>query len=158
MKIREFFGLRDKEIDRVALYSVFPWSAIVVVMSVELEDRWPLIIEGPDFQLDFLEPLVSKMVKSSPKADEFGSWVGLYRKNQSQLRLFYRHGWRIQDHIELLEHKFRRDIISYSNVRLSYSSLLEVVCGREAILQAKVGLPADLKNGEIEIPSVIWKQ
>ena len=157
MKIRRFLGLEDREIDKVVLYSVFPYGLITVTSSVELEDRWPVVIEGPEFQLDFLKPLILKMVKLTPEVDEFGTWIGLNREHAQRLNLFYQYGHRLCDRIELLEYKFRRDIVSYANVRLSERTRLEVICQDDSIFETTIGLPEGIKNGEIDIPSVIWQ-
>ncbi|MBI2035302.1 MAG: hypothetical protein HYT12_01315 [Candidatus Liptonbacteria bacterium] len=151
--IRQFLGSRD--IQQIALHLVFPSSNIVVVSAVDAEERWPLVVEGPEHHINFLKPLMLKMVKMSPMPGEEGSWAGVDHKNSNRLDLFYKYGASIKDRIELLQGKFRYDVVKYADLRISEISVLEIIRDDEQIFEERITLPRGFKNGSIMLPA-LW--
>ncbi len=51
-KAKLFLG--SQAMDHVALYALFPGSPVEVIALTEFDETWPLVVVGPEFQLDKL--------------------------------------------------------------------------------------------------------
>lgn len=153
---RFFEGTKDDQ--AVIVRNVFEGSPITVSSGIGLlEDRENgIMIEGPNHHLKFLHPFLVRLRNDSIDSNEFGFWVGVtWSKAKEWLNLFYLFGDSLRDKIELLEHKFRRDIVSSCGLKLSERARVIVRMGTR-IESWNVGLPKELeKNGHIEFPQII---
>jgi len=153
---RWFEGLKDDQ--AVIVKNVFEGSSIVISSGVGLlEDQENgLVIDGPSHHLKFLHPYLIKLRNDSIDSNEFGIWVGVtWSRDKKALNLFYLFGKSLKDRIELLDHKFRRDVVSSCNLRLSAKARIMVRLG--TVMESwDLGLPAELEeNGHIEFPRLI---
>lgn len=153
---RWFEGLKDDQ--AVIVSNVFEGSPIAVASGIGLlEDRENgIVIEGPSHHLKFLYPFLLKLRNDSIDSNEFGIWVGVtWAKTKKWLNLFYLFGDSLRDRMELLEHKFRRDIAFSCGLRLSEKARMIVRVGTR-IDGWDIGLPEELEeNGHIEFPQII---
>ncbi len=153
---RFFNGLKDDQ--AVIVRNVFEGSSIIVSSGIGLlEDRENgVMIEGPGHHLKFIYPYLVRLRNDSIDSNDFGFWVGVtWSKDKKWLNLFYLFGNSLRDRIELLEHKFRRDIAFSCGLKLSVKARLMVRLGTK-IESWDVGLPRDLQtNGHIEFPRLI---
>ena len=152
MGTAKILDLGDESEGLIVLSSVFPKSPIVLVSAFELEDDLPLTIEGPEFQLDFLAPYISAMLKARNFSEEHFSWIELKRKNREILNLFYRFGFSLRDRLDIVSNIFRRKLALYSGIELALTSEPKVVFGNDRNFSVEIGLPAGIKNGTIKIP------
>lgn len=107
------------------------------------------MIEGPEDHLDFIEPLLRSLVSMS--CDVYYGWTGYSWKNERKIALFYRLG-PVIDRLELLEHKFRRDI-AFCDLMLSDQAILVIKSDGHVILRRTIKLPAELtENGTKMFP------
>lgn len=160
--LRRFFGLND--IEYIALHAIFPLSSAVLISPVSLEDRWPLIINGPEHHINFLHPLMKHLLKSSPLSSEGEGWIGVNHVNATSLNLFYVYedtnpsslqpADKNAKRIELLQSKFRNDAAKYTSLKFSEISVIEVVWEGKIATSHRVSLPPDFKNGSITLPAV----
>ncbi len=153
---RWFQGLKDDQ--AVIVSNVFEGSPIALASGIGLlEDRENgIVIEGPSHHLKFLYPFLLRLRNDSIDSNEFGFWVGVtWSKSKEWLNLFYLFGDSLRDRIELLEHKFRRDIAFSCDLRLSEKARMIVRLGTK--IQAwDIGLPEELgENGHIKFPQII---
>jgi len=152
--IRPFLGNND--IQRVTLYGAFQGSRVNIVSPVEIHDPWPaIVIEGPEFQVNFLHSYLLKLVSATVSKDD-DKWDGVYRKNAERTDLFYKYSKEPWSRVELMEHRFRRDAMLYGNLKLAEVSLLEIIYADKQVFSQSIGLPIGLKNGEVEIPIVAF--
>ena len=151
-----FEGIKDNQ--AVIVRNVFEGSPITVASGIGLvEDRENgIMIEGPIHHLKFLHPYLVQLKGDSIDSNEFGFWVGVTWSNTKKwLNLFYLFGDSLRDKIELLEHKFRRDMVSSCGLKLSERARVIVRLGTR-IEGWDVGLPKELgMNGHIEFPQII---
>lgn len=165
--LRKFLGLKD--IEYVALHKVFPGSLAVLISPVSLEDRWPLIIQAPEHHINFLHPLMKRMLKDSPLSEEGGGWIGVNHPDATSLNLFYVYEDYVSStleltaknarRIELLQSKFRNDAARYAGLMFSHVSVIEVAWEDKQVsmrgdVSLRVSLPPDFKNGSIVLPLV----
>ncbi len=153
---RWFQGLNDDQ--AVIVSNVFQGSPIAVATGIGLlDDRENgIVIEGPSHHLKFLYPFLIRLRNDSIDSNEFGFWVGVtWSRDKTSLNLFYLFGDSLRDRMELLEHKFRRDIAFSCNLKLSEKARMIVRMGTR--VQAwDIGLPEELpENGRIEFPQII---
>lgn len=161
--LRRFLGLED--IEYVALHAVFPESSVSLVSPVTSEERWPLVIIGPEHQINFLFPLIRKMLRESPLASDGEGWTGVNHVDAKRLNLFYVYSDEkptkssIVDErskrMELLQSKFRNDAAKYADLKIAEVSVIEVVWDDNVALTDRVSLPRNFKNGNIVLPP-IW--
>ncbi len=153
---RWFKGLKDEQV--VIVSNIFVGSPIAVTSGIGvLEDRENgMMIEGPSHHLKFLYPFLIKLRGDSIDSNEFGIWVGVtWAKDKKWLNLFYLFGNSLRDRMELLEHKFRRDIAFSCGLRLSERARMIVRLGTR-VDGWDLGLPDGLEeNGRIEFPRLI---
>lgn len=153
---RYFKGLKDDQ--AVIVRNVFEGSSITVSSSIGLlEDQENgVMIEGPSHHLKFIHPYLVRLRNDSIDSNDFGFWVGVtWAKDKKWLNLYYLFGSSFKDRIELLEHKFRRDIVFSCGLKLSEKARLMVRLGTK-IESWDVGLPRDLQtNGHIEFPRLV---
>lgn len=153
---RKFYGVSD--VQHITLYPVFPATPVSVSSPVEASRETCVCVEGPEEHLSFLYPHLINLVKQSSyrEHDRWGTWMGVQRGSQGSLViLWYQFGTSLMDRIELLEHKFRRDLVFYSDLKLADMSFLEVVCFGHTLLKSVIGLPEELeRNGTIVFPHV----
>lgn len=161
MKKRVFLGTNDPQ--KIVLHPVFYGSLLSVICPIEAfsASETYLYVEGPSAHLKFLFPYLVQLVKQAPvdATDTWGTWTGVEGCDQTgKLTLFYHHGAHFSDHLILLEHCFRRDIVFYCDLRLSLVSFLEVYCQSSNRIRwyhkfILAGLPEELEqNGTIEFP------
>ena len=157
MKKREFLGRADGQ--KLILYPVFSGSPLSVISPIEAPPETYLLVEGPQVHLKFLFPYLVRLVKQAPADpdDMWGTWTGVESfEHTGKLTLFYHHGKAFADRALLLEHHFRRDIVFYSDLRLSEVSFLELCYKDTRVNQHRfvvIGLPEELEqNGSIEFP------
>lgn len=154
MPSRKFYGKSD--VQQIALYSVFPNTPLTVVSPIELAKKLPLVIEGPADHLNFFYPFFLKLIKLSPIDHEgrWGTWGGVTPPHENHIDLFYHYGWSFVDRFELLEHKFRRDIVFLCDIKLCEETILEVVCFSLVRTRVTLALPEELPhNGSIVYPT-----
>ena len=140
----------------ITLRSVFPLTSLSISSPLEAPREACLCVEGPKEHLLFLHPHLINLVKQTlyREHDHWGVWVGVQQHDRPpKLVLWYKFGTSLFDKIELLEHKFRRDIVFYSDLKLAEASVLEVVCFGHTLIKSVIGLPEELeKNGSITFP------
>ncbi len=153
-KSKPFFG--SQIVDHVALYALFPGSPIEIIAPAEFDEGWPLIVAGPQFQIEFLYSYLLEVVRKSPISKEEGNWQGIYRVSEEQANLFYRRG-DLLGRLRLIEERFRRDLVLYANLRISEKSVLEIFHGRLGVVERiTIDLPEGVQNGDIEVPRFAW--
>jgi hypothetical protein len=162
-RLRRFLGIRD--IEYVALRAALPHSSVVLASPVSDEEVWPMVIQGPEHQINFLHPLLVKMQKLSPFLSHGEGWVGVNHESATKLNLFYVYGDKkpvLSDpkeekskKIELLISKFRYDAAKYANLRFAEISVIEVVWNGDVALSGRISLPTGFENGTIILPE-IW--
>jgi len=121
-------------------------------------EKWEngIAIEGPEHHLEFLYPYLLKLVKSSGISEEFGTWTGVKWANENWLNLYFMFGQSLKSMLELLEHKLRRDIVTFCDLKLSEKAVLSVVDHDEPLVVRILDLPYKLsKNGTVEFPPII---
>jgi len=153
---RWFEGLKDDQ--AVIVSNVFEGSPIAVCQRYRVIGRSGErnSHRGPTHHLKFLYPFLLKLRNDSIDSKEFGIWVGVtWAKTKKWLNLFYVFGDSFRDRMELLEHKFRRDIAFSCGLRLSEKARMIVRVGTR-IDGWDIGLPEELEeNGHIEFPQII---
>ena len=153
---RYFKGSKDDQ--AIIVRNVFEGSSITISSAIGLlEDRENgMMIDCPSHHLKFLYPYLVRLRNDSIDSSDFGFWVGvIWSKDKKWLNLYYLFGNSLMDRIELLEHKFRRDIVFSCGLKLSQNARLMVRMGTK-IESWEVGLPRDLQtNGHIEFPQLI---
>ena len=166
--IREFLGLLD--IEYIALHLVFPGSLATLASPVIAEGQWPVVIEAPEHQINFLYPLIRRMLKKTPLSDDGEGWVGVMHRDATHLNLYYSYEDPRRSTItlleknirrlELLQSKFRADAARYADLMFEKISLVEIVSEKmtpifKEPMVERVELPPGFKNGTITLPT-IW--
>ena len=150
--IRPYCGNVDDQ--RVTIYGAFPGSPIVVVSPVEIHDPWPaIVLQGPEFQINFLYEYLLRLIEATA-CEESNKWHGIFRRTAERTDIFYKYGEGPWSRIELMEYKFRRDVMRYADIKLAETSILEIVYASQDIFRKPIALPEGVKNGQIELPLV----
>lgn len=152
MPPRKFYGKED--VQQIALRNIFPATPLTVVSPIDLVHELPLVIEGPHDHLKFFFPFFRKLVKLNPVDPEgrWGTWSGITFSDDNRIDLSYRYGYSRTDRFELLEHKFRRDIVFYCDLKLCEETILEIIQFNR-MDRIMLSLPEELPaNGTIVYP------
>ena len=152
---RTFYGIHD--VQYIAVRDVFAASPVTIASPIDRVNQIPLMIEGPKDHLDFFYRLFPKLFKQSlfDKMRGRGGWIRLEPPTSSSpwITLWYKYGRSLVDHVELLEHKFRRDAAVYCDLMLADWAILEVTIFGKDLLRTTIFLPEELpRNGTIVIP------
>lgn len=154
MPPRKFYGKED--VQQVTLRSVFPATPITVVSPVDLAKELPLVIEGPADHLTFFYPFFLKLITLSPLDHDgrWGTWGEVTPPHDNRIDLSYHYGYSRVDRFELLEHKFRRDIVFYCDLKLCEETILEIIHFGVMKLHVTLSIPEELSaNGTIVYPT-----
>jgi len=153
---RPFLGFADDQ--RVALKDVFPGSSVVVSSPVDVFDSWPaIVLEGPEFQINFLHNSLLKLVQRKVSGKK-GSWGSIRQTSAEKIEMFFNYGKYPWERLLLIEDMFRRDAILHADLKLSKMSNLEVVYNNKTAVFAYVPLPEGIENGKIELPAIAFLQ
>ena len=153
---RTFYGIHD--VQYIAVRDVFAASPVTIASPIDRVNQIPLMIEGPKDHLNFFYYFFLKLLKYTPLPDEqegWGSWVRLEPPTHSapSIKLWYQYGHSYIDRMELLEHKFRRDVVFHCDLMLADWAILEVTIFGKDLLRTTIFLPEELpRNGTIVIP------
>lgn len=151
--IRRFLGKSD--VQRITLYDLFPGSEITLTSPFEYHKSWPnIVVQGPEFQLNFLYSYLEKLVRLKPQEQSRG-WNGILRQTNRRIDLTYMHDDpALPALIELMEYRFMRDAMIYAKLKLSEIATLEIVREEKILLRQPIGLPEEIENGHIELPRI----
>ncbi|MDP3934921.1 MAG: hypothetical protein Q8Q46_01730 [Candidatus Giovannonibacteria bacterium] len=153
---RPFLGLADDQ--RVVLKDVFPGSSVVISSPVDVFDSWPaIVLEGPEFQINFLRKQLSPIVKNSA-SEESGFWSNILQTSAEKIEMFFNYGRYPWERLLLIEDVFRRDAMLCADLKLEKSSKIEVVYNNKQVLATSVVLPKEVANGNVELPRIAFLQ
>lgn len=165
---RVFHGKSDTQ--RITIFPLQPFTEISVSYPVDFAQDTSMCFEGPRDQLDFLYPFLKDLTQiwnqsyADTKPGEWyededadrrwwGMWTHVeWRQALSMTVLWYRFGGSRVDRMELLHRKLQRDLVFHENIRLSETSLLEMMYFGKVVFTKEFGLPEESKNGTIVFP------
>jgi hypothetical protein len=151
---RFFLGKDDP--DRIMLEEVFPVGDVVFSTPFEEAGRHHrVVIEGGEPYVDFIADHIHGLTEYD-EMNPYGRWVAIAPYGEDEgLEVFYEPLDKSMPGLRLLVFVLRADLVKACDLRLSSVARVTVIRGHITCLYQAAPLPAEIGNGQIELPAII---